>query len=292
MIRSMTGFGRKETADEKARFTVELKSVNHRYLDINIKMPRKLNEFEAPIRRLIKEYVQRGKLDLYISYESEGGDGGAVHYNPVLAEAYLGYLRQMAEQFGLKDDISVSRLSRYPDVFTMDDPETNEEELWNGLETALRGALDQFVASREQEGIQLQRDLEGKLDEMLGLVEGIREREPEILEEYRQRIEDKVRELLADRQLDEGRILQETALFADRICVDEETVRLCSHIQAMKDALEQGGGIGRKLDFIAQEMNREANTILSKSVDLKTSQTGIELKTGIEKVREQVQNIE
>lgn len=292
MIKSMTGFGRCEVANEKRKFTVEMKSVNHRYFDVNIKMPKKLNFFESTIRNLLKEYIERGKVDVFISYEDYSEDNFALKYNATLAAEYLKHLRDMAEQFGLDDDIRVSTLSRYPEVLTMEEQGIDEKELWADLETALRGACTQFVESRIREGENLRKDLCDKLDTMLGYVDFIEAKYPVIMSDYRTRLENKVQELLGDRQIDEGRIATEIVIYSDKICVDEETVRLRSHIQSVKDTLNQGGGIGRKLDFIAQEMNREANTILSKANNLEIADTGINLKTDIEKVREQIQNIE
>lgn len=288
----MTGFGRAEVMEENRKFTVEMKSVNHRYLDINIKMPKKLSFFESSIRNLLKEYIQRGKVDVFISYEDYSEDNFSLKYNKELAEEYLMHLREMAEQFGLENDIKVSDLSKYPEVLTMEEQSVDEKELWAILEKALRQASEQFVSSRITEGENLKRDLCEKLDMMLSYVDFIEERSPQILGEYRSRLEAKVNELLADTQIEESRIAAEVTIFADKICVDEETVRLRSHIKGTKDALNKGGSIGRKLDFIAQEMNREANTILSKANDLAISDTGINLKTDIEKVREQIQNIE
>lgn len=292
MIKSMTGFGRAEFADEKRKFTVEIKSVNHRYLDVNIKMPKKLNFFESAIRTLLKEYIERGKVDVYITYEDYTEDNFSLQYNSGLAAEYLKYLNQMAEEFKLDNDIRVSTLSKYPDVFVMEEQTPDEKELWSGLEKALRMACEQFVTSRIKEGEHLKRDLIDKLTNMLSYVDFIEERSPEILKEYRGRLEDKVKELLGDRQIDDARIATEVTIYADKICVDEETVRLRSHIETAKETLTNGGSVGRKLDFIAQEMNREANTILSKANNLEISDTGIDLKTDIEKVREQIQNIE
>lgn len=292
MIKSMTGFGRYEYADESRKITVEVKSVNHRYLDVNIKMPKKLNFFESAIRTLLKEYIERGKVDIYITYEDFTENNLSLQYNKALAGEYLKYLNQMAEEFGLENDIKVSTLSRYPEVFAMEEQPVDEDELWSSLEKALRGAFEPFVESRVREGENLKKDLCEKLDNMVSYVDFIEERSPQIIVEYRARLEEKLRELLADNQLDDSRIAQEVTIFADKICVDEETVRLKSHILSMKDSLNAGGSVGRKLDFLAQEMNREANTILSKSNDLKISDTGISLKTDIEKVREQIQNIE
>lgn len=292
MIKSMTGFGRCEFTDEKRKFTVELKSVNHRYLDVNIKMPKKLNFFESSIRALLKEYIERGKVDVYITYEDYTEDNYALKYNASLAAQYLNYLNSMAEEFGLENDIRVSNLSRYPDVLVMEEQDVDEKELWDGLEHALRGACEQFVASRIKEGENLKGNLIDKLDDMISYVDFIEKRSPQIMEEYRRRLEDKIKEILGDRQMDDGRIATEVTIYADKICVDEETVRLRSHINTTKDTLLEGGSIGRKLDFIAQEMNREANTILSKANNIEISDTGINLKTSIEKVREQIQNIE
>ena len=285
MIKSMTGFGRAEVADASRKFTVEIKSVNHRYLDVNIKMPKALNFFESTIRNLLKEYIERGKVDVFISYEDYTEENYSLKYNAGLAEQYMTYLKEMAEQFGIENDVRVSTLSRYPDVFVMEEQSPDEQKLWAGLEQALRQAAAQFVESRIKEGERLRADLVEKLDGMISYVDYIEERSPQILEEYRMRLE-------SDRQLDDARIAAEITIFADKICVDEETVRLRSHILSMKETLLAGGGMGRKLDFIAQEMNREANTILSKTTDLKVSDVGINLKTDIEKVREQIQNIE
>lgn len=292
MIKSMTGFGRCEVADEKRKFTVELKSVNHRYLDVNIKMPKKLNFFESAIRNLLKEYIERGKVDVYITYEDYTEDNYSLRYNAALAGEYLGYLNAMAEEFHLENDIRVSTLSRYPDVFVMEEQDIDEKELWSRLEKALRGACEQFVDSRVKEGEALKADLLDKLDAMLSDVDFIEERSPQIMKEYRTRLEEKIQEILGDRQIDDARIATEVTIYADKVCVDEETVRLRSHIMTTKDTLLAGGSIGRKLDFIAQEMNREANTILSKANNIEISDIGIDLKTGIEKVREQIQNIE
>lgn len=292
MIKSMTGFGRCECHQGDRKFTVEMKAVNHRYFDVTIKMPKKFGFFEAAIRNVLKEYVQRGKLDVFITYEDFGEEKTSLRYNEHLAAEYLNYFRQMAETFGLDNDIRVSSLGRCPDVFVMEEQDIDEKEIWQVLEQALRGACEQFVESRIKEGEALKTDLLDKLDGMLENVALVETRYPQIVAEYRQKLEDKVKELLADTQIDEGRIAAEVVIFSDKICTDEETVRLRSHIETMASALKTGGSIGRKLDFIAQEMNREANTILSKANDLTTSNIAIELKTDIEKVREQVQNIE
>ncbi len=292
MIKSMTGFGRCEVQEAERKITVEMKSVNHRYLDINIKMPKKLNFFETSIRNELKHYIQRGKVDLFIAYEDYTETNLCVKYNKELAAEYMSYLNQMAEDFSLENDVKISGLSKYPEVFTMEEQGIDEEKLWQLLDKAVKGAAEGFVETRIKEGEHLRADLLEKLDGMLKHVDFITERSPQIIAEYRNKLEDKVKELLGDAQVDENRLLMEVTIFADRVCVDEELVRLRSHIQTTKDTLIAGGGIGRKLDFIAQEMNREANTILSKSSDLEISNRAIELKTEIEKVREQIQNIE
>jgi len=292
MIKSMTGFGRCEITENNRKFTVEMKAVNHRYLDVNVKMPKKLNFFESSIRNELKNYVSRGKIDLFITYEDLSENTSNVHYNKELAAEYLKYLRQMQQDFGLEDDVRVSTLSKYPDVFTMEENEGDEEEIWKELKKALDGAAETFVQSRIVEGENLKNDLIAKLDNMLKLVDFIAQRSPQIIAEYRQKLMDKVKEMLGDNTVDESRLVTEVTIFADKVCVDEEMVRLRSHVETTKNALIEGGSIGRKLDFIAQEMNREANTILSKSNDLEISNCGIELKTEIEKVREQIQNIE
>lgn len=293
MIKSMTGFGRCEVQEESRKFTVEMKSVNHRYLDANIRMPKKLNFFETAIRSLLKQSVQRGKVDIFITYEDLSEQQVSLKYNEVLAAEYLSYFEKMQEKFSLENDIRVSTLSRYPEVLTMEEQAVDEEELWKGLKKALDGAICQFVETRTSEGEHLREDLIEKLDNMLKLVGCIEERSPQIIAEYRDKLETKVKELLADTQIEDSRIAAEVVIFADKICTDEEVVRLRSHIVHMKDTLvSDDSGIGRKLDFIAQEMNREANTILSKANDLEISNIGIELKTEIEKVREQIQNIE
>lgn len=292
MIKSMTGFGRCEVQEAERKIVVEMKSVNHRYLDVNIKMPKKLNFFEAAIRNELKSYIQRGKVDVFITYEDYTESNVCVKYNKELAAEYMGYLNQMAEDFSLDNDVRVSCLSRYPEVFTMEEQTIDEEKLWLLLERAIKGASEGFVETRIKEGENLRDDLLEKLDGMLAHVEFITLRSPQIIAEYKQKLEDKVKELLEDTKVDENRLLMEATIYADRVCVDEELVRLKSHIETTKETLQQGGSIGRKLDFIAQEMNREANTILSKSNDLEISNRAIELKTEIEKVREQIQNIE
>lgn len=292
MIKSMTGFGRGEAEQDNRRITVEMKAVNHRYLDISVRIPKKLGFFESTVRTLMKEYMQRGKVDVFITYEDFNEANVSLKYNESLAAEYVNYIKRMADTFHLEPDLSAASLSRCPEVLMMEEQDTDEKELWAVLEQALRKACEGFVETRIREGEHLQSDLVEKLNGMLSYVDFIEERSPVVMQEYRRRLEEKVQEILQDKQMDESRIATEATIFADKICVDEETVRLRSHITAMRDTLLEGGSIGRKLDFIAQEMNREANTILSKASDLAISDTGIDLKTDIEKVREQIQNIE
>jgi len=292
MIKSMTGFGRCETVTDEYKISVEMKAVNHRYLDLSIKMPKKFNFFEAGIRNLLKNYIQRGKVDVYISYEDYTENKLCLKYNSALAAEYMDYFAKMEEQFGIQNDIKVSALSRCPEVLTMEEVAEDEQQMWKLLSENIEEAAKRFVDSRVMEGENLKTDLLGKLTFMTGLVEFIEERSPRILSEYRAKLENKVAELLAGTAIDENRIATEVTIFADKICVDEETVRLRNHMENTRTELETGGSIGRKLDFIAQEMNREANTILSKANDLEISDKAIALKTEIEKVREQIQNIE
>lgn len=292
MLKSMTGFGRSEIVTNERKIVVELKAVNHRYCDITMKMPKKLGFFEAAIRNLLKLYISRGKVDVFISYEDYTENKSCVKYNQDIAKEYMDALNEMASDFALENDIKVSALSRYPDVFTLEEQTVDEEELWSDLEKVIKDAAEKFVDARLKEGSHLKEDIFDKLDGMLDSVSFIEQRSPEIVAEYRNRLTAKVNELLGDTKVDESVLATEIIIFADKICVDEETVRLRSHIKNMKETLEQAENVGRKLDFIAQEMNREANTILSKANDLEVSNRAIDLKTEIEKVREQIQNIE
>lgn len=292
MIKSMTGFGRYELLKDSRKIIVELKSVNHRYLDLNLKLPKKLGAVENDIRNQLKGSIGRGKVDVYISYEESADSHFNIKYNSEIAANYLKNLQEMADEFHLENDIRVSSLSRYPDVFELEEIETDEDTLFQMVQEAMGHAIEQFVESREVEGERLRDDLLGKMEEMEGYVRVIEERSPQIITEYKERLMSKITELMGDNQVDDNRIAMEVTIYADKACVDEEIVRLKSHVEETKNALTSGDAIGRKLDFIAQEMNREANTILSKSTDVEIANMGIELKTLIEKVREQIQNIE
>lgn len=293
MIRSMTGFGHGEVSNDKnQKVTVEMKSVNHRYCDISLKLPKKLAMFEANIRNIMKEYASRGKIDIYVSYEDLSETAVSLHYNQAMAEEYMQVFKKMQEDFNIETKITAEALAKYPEVVTIEEVQQDEEVWWELLEAALRQAAEKFVETRTIEGANLKRDLLGKLDQMAADVAFIEERSPKIIAEYRSKLEEKVKEFLEDSTIEENRIAAEVTLYADKIAVDEEIVRLQSHISSMTDVLESDESIGRKLDFMAQEMNREANTILSKSSDVDLADHAIELKTNVEKVREQIQNIE
>ena len=292
MIKSMTGFGRSEVGTEIRKITVEMKAVNHRYCELSLKMPKKLSIFDATIRNQLKKYISRGKVDVFITYTDTTEGKACVRYNEELAREYLKNLRQIGAEFGIEDDIRTSTLARFPEVLVLEEQTIDETELVDMLTEAVDIAAKQFVETRITEGAHLEQDLIAKLDGMLALVSEVEKRMPDVVAEYRKKLTDKVQELLGDTKIDESILATELVIFADRICVDEETVRLRAHINHMKDTLASGENIGRKLDFIAQEMNREANTILSKANDLQASNIAIDLKTEIEKVREQIQNIE
>lgn len=288
----MTGFGRSEIINEDRKIVVELKAVNHRYCDMNIKLPKKLYFLESSIRNFLKDYIERGKVDVFITYEDYTESNVCVKYNKEIAAEYVGYLKEMSEEFGLETDLKATVVGRFPEVFSLEEREKNQEFIWEHLKEVLETAVTKFVETRITEGEHLKADLLSKLDEMEGFVSVIEENSPKLIEEYKEKLTEKVAELMANNQIDSQRIATEVTLYADKICIDEEIVRLKSHITKTRDILIKGGSIGRKLDFIAQEMNREANTILSKSNSLQISDIGIDLKTDIEKVREQIQNIE
>ena len=293
MIRSMKGFGHGEASNDKnQKVTVEMKSVNHRYCDISLKLPKKLAMFEANIRNIMKEYASRGKIDIYVSYEDLSETAVSLHYNQAMAAEYMQVFKKMQEDFGIETKITAEALAKYPEVVTLEEVQQDEEVWWELLEAALRQAAEKFVETRTIEGANLKKDLLGKLDQMAADVAFIERRSPQIIAEYRAKLEEKVKEFLEDSAIEENRIAAEVTLYADKIAVDEEIVRLQSHISSMTDVLESDESIGRKLDFMAQEMNREANTILSKSSDVDLADHAIELKTNVEKVREQIQNIE
>ncbi len=292
MIKSMTGFGRAEVLDETHKFTIELKTVNHRYLDLSVRLPRQLGFFETCVRNYLKKYLLRGKVDVFVFYEDYSPQKVLLTYNQELAKQYLEYFNQMEKEFHVENDITLSTLAGLPEIFVMEQQTQDEDSLWKLLQTGLQQAVDSVIQARELEGGHLKEDILRKLDSMEEKMERIEARAPQLLTAYREKLEAKTAELLQDAQIEESRIAAEVVLYADKICCDEETVRLKSHIKNMGQVLAEGESVGRKLDFIAQEMNREANTILSKANDLEISNIAIDLKTEIEKIREQIQNIE
>lgn len=292
MIRSMTGYGRYEAENEESRLGVEIKSVNHRYCDISIRLPKNLNLYENIIRKQLKDRISRGKIDVFITYEKVSKAEGSITYHPDMAQAYVQLIQQLSDDFSLKPGLDAAALSRYPDVYTMEEAQVNEEELQKLVFKTVEGALTNFIHSRETEGELLKADLLKKLELLMKLTEKIEKRSPEVFAEYKERLTAKVNETLADGNLDESVLATELVIYADKICVDEELVRLKSHISHMRDTLEKEETVGRKLDFITQELNREANTTLSKANDIVIADLGIMLKTEIEKIREQIQNLE
>ena len=291
-LKSMTGFGRAEVSNDQYRLSVEVKSVNSRFLDLSIKMPKKFNALEANIRNTVKEYISRGKVDLFITYESFSEKGKALRLDLPLAKEYLESMRTLVNALGVEDNVKVTNLASLPDVLVLSEESEDDDALWERLKPSLTGALERFSETRVMEGENLQQDLLGKLAEMEAIVNRIDERSPEITATYEARLRAKVSELLEGTGIDEARIVQEVTIYSDKICTDEERVRLHSHIKNMRTKLQNGGLVGRELDFVAQEMNREANTTLSKANDLIVSEDAIGLKTLIEKIREQIQNLE
>ena len=292
MVKSMTGFGHAEAVSEKRKLTVEMKSVNNRYLDVNIRMPKKFSAFEAQIRNVLKEYVSRGKVDVFISEETFAEGAGEVVLNTALAKQYMAACNSISSELGIDGQVKITDIARFPDVITVREPETDEDELWAEIEAVVRASAEKFNAARIAEGERLRADMTAKLHQMESNVAYIEEHEPQIMADYRARLMKKLSDILEDRTIDENQLATALIIYSDKICTDEETVRLKSHIIQMIDELGKDESVGRKLDFLAQEMNRESNTILSKAGDLATSNVGIELKTEVEKIREQIQNIE
>lgn len=292
MIKSMTGFGRYEAVSEERKIVVEMKAVNHRYCDISIRMPKKLNFLEAAIRNTIKKYINRGKVDVFITYEDYTEGNACIKYNKAMAAEYLKYLKQISDEFDVPDDVTNVRLSRYPEVFMLEEQSIDEEKLWTYVKDAVEKACLAMIATREEEGKNLKDNICEKLDFVYNRTSEIEDRAPLLVNSYRDKLYTKVKEILEDTKIDDSVVATEVTIYADKICVDEETVRLKSHVQAMRNTLELDESIGRKLDFISQEMNREANTILSKADDMEITNMAIDLKTEIEKIREQIQNIE
>lgn len=292
MIKSMTGFGHGECSAGNKKITVEIKAVNHRYLDLNIKTPRGFAKFEGIIRKTLSNRLDRGKVDVFVNYEEDTDSQYEIIYNNHIAKMYYDKIQEISKEFDIDGSITASSLSRYNEVLELHEIEESTEEIEKILTEALNNALDEFVKNRTNEGERLKEDLLAKLDELSADVDFIEKKSPEIVEEYKTKLREKIEDLLDNNSVDESRLAMEVTIYADKICVDEEIVRLKSHINEVKDALNSDKPVGRKLDFVAQELNREANTILSKSSDVEVANTGIDMKTLIEKIREQIQNIE
>ena len=292
LIKSMTGYGRAVETVHGREFTVELRSVNNRYLDCSVRLPRLLSFGEDSVKQAVKRSISRGKVDVFISVRSEGGEETKVTLNSSVLEGYLSAMRQMVTDYGVQDDISVSAVSRLPDVFLVEKPEVDEEQLLADLMSVVEKALEGYDAMRRTEGEALDRDLRSRGQTILELVSQVEAGNAQTVIDYRTRLENKLREVLENTAIDESRILTEAAIFADKVAVDEETVRLRSHLQQMNTMLSGGGAVGRKLDFLLQEMNREANTIGSKCTDVRLARIVVDIKAELEKIREQTQNIE
>jgi len=292
LIKSMTGYGRAVETVNGREFTVELRSVNNRYLDCSVRLPRLLSFGEDAVKQAVKQSVSRGKVDVFISVRSEGGEEVSVSLNESVLEGYLSAMRRMVSDFGVADDISVSTVSRLPEVFTIEKPEVDEDQLLADLMSVVSKALEGYDAMRCTEGQALDRDLRSRGQTILELVAQVEQGNAQTVVDYRARLEAKLKEVLENTAIDESRILTEAAIFADKVAVDEETVRLRSHLEQMNTMLDGGGAVGRKLDFLLQEMNREANTIGSKCTDVKLARIVVDIKAELEKIREQTQNIE
>ena len=292
LIKSMTGYGRSVQTVNGREFTVEIRSVNNRYLDCTVKLPKALSFAEDAVKQAVKQAVSRGKVDVFITMRSEGGSEAKVTLNPTMVEGYLNAMNEMAEKYGITNDVSVSVIARMPDVFTIEKPEVDEEQLKGDLLAVVCAALEGYNAMRTAEGAALDADLRSRGETILGLVAQVEAGNGQTVIDYRTRLENKIREVLANTSIDENRILTEAAIFADKVAVDEETVRLRSHLKQMNAMLDAGGAMGRKLDFLLQEMNREANTIGSKCSDVNLARIVVDIKAELEKIREQTQNIE
>ncbi len=292
MVKSMTGYGRAVETVNGREFTVELRSVNNRYLDCSVKLPRSLSFAEETVKQAVKASISRGKVDVFISVRTEGASDVKITLNTAMVEGYLAAMKQMASDYPVQDDISVSVIARMPEVFTVEKPEVDEDQLLADLMGVVKKALESYDAMRAAEGKALENDLRSRGNTILELVAQVEAGNTQTVSDYRTRLENKLREVLANTAIDENRILTEAAIFADKVAVDEETVRLRSHLEQMNTMLSGGGAIGRKLDFLLQEMNRESNTIGSKCSDVRLARIVVDIKAELEKIREQTQNIE
>lgn len=292
MIKSMTGYGKSEQTIDSLNVTVEIKSVNHRYFEFSARVPREYGFLEEKLKKYCNSLITRGKVECYVSVEDLEEREMEVNVNETLAAGYVKALKELSERFGLKDDISAVTLSRYPDVITLHKASEDEERIWNAVKTVAETAVSKFIEMRETEGSKLRGDILSRADYIIECVEFIESRSPETVREYNEKLKQRMKELLGDAAVDEQRLLNEAAIYADKIAVDEETVRLRSHISQLRDFMNSSEAIGRKLDFLVQEINREANTIGSKAQDVDIAKKVIAIKAEVEKIREQVQNIE
>lgn len=292
MARSMTGFGRAQAETEKMTVSVELKSVNHRYFELYSRVPRTYGFLEEKIKSYLQGRIARGKVECIVSIEALDTDDVVVKVNHSLAKAYLSALNELSETYEIRNDVSATSLTRYGEVFSVHKEETDEEAVWEVVKTALESAVDNFIAMREREGVKLREDICGRADTILDMVSFVEKRSPQTVREHNEKIKQRMRDLLGDANVDEQRLLTEAAIYADKVAVDEETVRLRSHIDQLKSMFDDTVAVGRKMDFLVQEINREANTIGSKASDIDITRTVVDIKAEIEKIREQVQNIE
>lgn len=292
MIKSMTGYGRAQGSFSGGDITVEVKSVNNRYLDCGVKLPRGYAYLEEGVKSQVQKTISRGKVDVFITINAAGADNVKISVNEPVAKGYIDALHRLVQEYGIQDDISASAISRFSDVFLVEKQEQDENEVKSAISGVVAEALDAFDAMRTREGEALKTDLLQKAEGILTLVSKVEERSPITVKAYRERLTAKMQEVLEDRQIDEARIIQEAAIYADKVAVDEETVRLRSHVDQLQNMLSEGGVIGRKLDFLMQEMNREANTIGSKGNDVEQARNVVNIKSELEKIREQIQNIE
>ncbi len=292
MIKSITGYGKSEQTIDSLNVTVEIKSVNHRYFEFSARVPREYGFLEEKLKKYCNSLITRGKVECYVSVEDLEEREMEVNVNETLAAGYVKALKELSERFGLKDDISAVTLSRYPDVITLHKASEDEERIWNAVKTVAETAVSKFIEMRETEGSKLRGDILSRADYIIECVEFIEGRSPETVREYNEKLKQRMKELLGDAAVDEQRLLNEAAIYADKIAVDEETVRLRSHISQLREFMNSSEAIGRKLDFLVQEINREANTIGSKAQDVDIAKKVIAIKAEVEKIREQVQNIE
>ena len=292
VLKSMTGYGRNEAIEGGKKILCEIKSVNHRYSDYNVKVPKYYGFLEDKVREYASKYIQRGKVDIYVAVQSYEESDKEIAVNMELAKSYIDALKKLRDEFSLRDDVSVMSIARFPDIFTLEQKEENEEEIWEAVKKVLEPAIMSFNAMREREGERIQKDLEARIEYMKTLAQKVDERSPETVNEYKNRLYEKIKEVLENKDIDDARVLTEVAIFADKVAVNEEMVRLASHFVEFYNICASGEPAGRKLDFLIQEINREINTTGSKAGDIEIAKIVVELKAETEKLREQIQNIE